>query len=302
MNIIEKYTEWIEFSRIPIKAPMWIAMSIIASLLIGSAALIMSLLILQELTLLPVAFAIASLVLLLGYPYMKTEAIIGSIEKNFSDALKQMADTLKAGDTYESALREVANAEYGRLSEEMESALRRLEEGENLETSLNGFAEKVNSKLVRRTITIILDSIRTGASLADILDEISDDVRAIERIKEERKANTTMQFMFMALAGGLIAPAIFGEVNSVMTIFSKVSLKMLEAGQLEASQQITNFILVLIQSYLIIEVVASGAMMSIIREGKLNKSVIYIPLLLLLAFIAYYATRAGTSALIGSAI
>ncbi|MFA5357383.1 MAG: type II secretion system F family protein [Candidatus Izemoplasmatales bacterium] len=302
MNLVEEYTSWIEFSRIPIKAPVWVAMSIIVAGLVGGLSLVMTFIILHEVTLLPVAFAIATLVLLLGYPYMKTESIIDSIEKNFSDALKQMADTLKAGDTYESALREVANAEYGRLSEEMDSALRRLEEGENLETSLTGFAEKVNSKLVRRTMTIILDSIRTGASLADILDEISDDVRAIERIKEERKSNTTMQFMFMALAGGLIAPAIFGEVNSVMTIFSKVSLKMLATSQLEASQQVTNLILLLIQSYLIIEVVASGAMMSIIREGKLNKSVIYIPLLLLLAFIAYYATRAGTAALIGSAV
>jgi flagellar protein FlaJ len=233
---------------------------------------------------------------------MKTESIIDSIEKNFSDALKQMADTLKAGDTYESALREVANAEYGRLSEEMDIALRRLEEGENLETSLGGFAERVNSRLVRRTTTIILDSIRTGASLADILDEISDDVRSFQRIKEERKANTTMQFIFMAMAGGLIAPAIFGEVNSVMTIFSKVSLKMLEGAQLEASKKITEFIMILIQSYIIIEVVASGAMMSIIREGKLNKSVIYIPILLLLAFVAYYAARAVTQSLVSGAI
>jgi flagellar protein FlaJ len=221
---------------------------------------------------------------------MVRESIISSIEKNFSDALKQMADTLKAGDTYESALREVSTSDYGRLSEEMGNALRRLEEGENLESALNGFADRVDSRLISRTITIILDSIRTGASLSEILEEIADDVRDFQRIKEDRKANTTMQFLFMVAAGGIIAPLIFGEVSAVMGTFARISFQTLSDAQIAAAQQSSNFMTLLIQSYLIIEVLGSGIMMSIIREGKINKSVIYIPMLLLVAFITYYAS------------
>jgi len=51
----------------------------------------------------------------------------------------------------------------------------------------------------------------------------------------------------------------------------------------------SGFILLLVQAYLLIEVVGSGIMMSIIREGKFNKSIIYIPILLVIAYISYYA-------------
>lgn len=229
---------------------------------------------------------------------MKKESIIDSIEKNFSDALKQMADTLKAGDTYESALREIVESDYGRLSEEMQLALRRLEDGENLETALSGFSDRIDSRLIKRTITIVLDSIKTGASLAEILDEIAEDVRDFQRLKEDRKANTTMQFLFMVASGGVIAPLIFGEINAVVNNFSKISAQALSPDQLIAATQTNNFIIMLIQLYLIVEVLGSGTMMSLIREGKLNKSIIYIPLLLLLAFVMYYASAFVIKALL----
>jgi archaeal flagellar protein FlaJ len=301
-NMIEKYSWWMEFSKIKIKPSIWVSISLAVTIVIAFITWIVSALFIHEANLLPVAFGLATFVLMVGYPYMKFQSIIDSIESNFSDALKQMADTLKAGDTYESALREVANSEYGRLSEEMELALRRLEEGENLDTSLRGFAERIDSKTVKRTIAIILDSVRTGASLADILDEIADDVRDYYRLKENRKANTTMQFIFMVAAGGIIAPAIFGEINAVMKIFSAVSMQAVTPAQKLAADGVSNFILTLIQLYIIIEVLASGIMMAIIRDGKINKSIIYIPILLLLAFVSYYLASILTNAMIASAI
>jgi len=298
---IDKYIYWVEFSKMKYPAQMWVIISVCATIIIGIISFFASNLILREFTLLPLAFSLAALVLILGYPYMKKEAVIDSIERNFSDALKQMADTLKAGDTYESALREVVESDYGRLSEEMQIALRRLEDGENLENALNGFAERVDSRLVKRTILIILDSIRTGASLAEILDEIADDVHDFQRLKEDRKANTTMQFYFMVAAGGFIAPAIFGEINAVIGAFSSISAQNLTPAELLAGEQMNNFMIMLIQLYIIIEVIGCGVMMSIIREGKINKSIIYIPLLLLVSFIAYYASTIAIKFMIAGA-
>jgi len=300
-NIFEKYSRWIEFSKMKFNAVTWITLSVVLTIIVGIISWILSLAIIREMTLLPFAFGAAILILMLGLPYLKKESITNSIERNFSDALKQMADTLKAGDTYESALREVANSDYGRLSEEMDLALRRLEEGENLETALGVFSDRIDSRLVRRTVIILLDSIKSGASLSDILEEIAEDVRDLYRIKEERKSTTTMQFMFMVASGGFIAPLIFGEVNSVMSVFSTITTQALSAAQMTAASQTSNFMFMLVEAYLIVEIIGSGIMMSIIREGKVNKSIIYIPVLLLVAFIVYYASKfiIGT-ALLGS--
>ncbi|MDD4250659.1 MAG: type II secretion system F family protein [Candidatus ainarchaeum sp.] len=291
MDIITKYDNWVRFAKLPYNSKVWASLTLATTLFVAFITLILNMLILKEITLLPVAFTSATLILMLGYPYMKKESIIDSIEYNFSDALKQMADTLKAGDTYESALREVVIAGYGRLSDEMQIALIRLEEGENIDTSLRGFAERIDSKLVKRTITVLLDSIKTGASLSGILEDISDDVRESYRLKEERKANTTMQFMFMIAAGGIITPLIFGEITAIMNLFSQITITQLVGGSANNTTSVSNFMLLLIQAYLIIEVIASGIMMSIIREGKFGKSIIYIPILILIAFVTYYATN-----------
>ena len=284
--LIKKYQDWIDFSQINYPAPIWIMASIATSIFTGIIAFALSTILIQEFTLIPFSFGLATLILMLGYPYMKKESLIDSIEKNFSDALKQMADTLKAGDTYENALREVVNAEYGRLSDEMQLSLRRMEDGENLDTALTGFANRVDSLRIKRTITIILDSIKTGSSLSDILNEIADDLRDYQRLKEERKASTTMQFLFLIAAGGFIAPIIFGEIGSVMGGFSMIGMRELN---LDAPKDV--FLTTIIQLYIIIEVIGSGVMMALIREGKINKSIIYIPLLLLIAFVVYHTSK-----------
>jgi len=290
-NIFETYSKWIEFSGMKYNAVIWIILAIVLTGVVSFVSWALSFILIGEATLIPFAFGAATLIVIIGYPYMKKESIIDSIERNFSDALKQMADTLKAGDTYESALREVANGEYGKLSEEIDLALRRLEEGENLETALGVFADRIDSRLIKRTIVILLDSIKSGASLADILEEIADDVRDLYRIKEERKSNTTMQFMFMVASGGIIAPLIFGEVHSVMSVFSSVTAQALSQAQVTTAAQTSGFIFMLVEAYLIVEVIGTGLMMSIIREGKINKSIIYIPVLLLIAFIVYYLSK-----------
>lgn len=298
--ILKKYDEWMQFSKINYTTTTWILLSVFSTIISVFFGLTINFLIIGEFTLIPLAFGSATLVLILGYPYLIKESIIDSIEYNFSDALKQMAETLKAGDTYESALREVVNSDYGRLSDEMEIALRRLEEGQNIQNALNGFANRIDSRLVKRTIIILLDSIKTGASLSTILEDIADDVKDLYRLKEDRKANTTMQFIFMIAAGGVIAPLIFGEITAILNLFANISINTLAQGS-TINNSATIFILLLIQAYLIIEVIASGIMMAIIREGKINKSIIYIPILLLVAYITYYLSSFVISIMLSGA-
>ena len=189
-TIIQKYQYWLDFSQINYPAPIWIGASILTGIFMGIISYALSTLLISEFTLIPFTFFLAVVILMIGYPYLKKETLVESVEKNFSDALKQMADTLRAGDTYENALREVVEADYGRLSEEMQLALRRMEDGENLDTALMGFANRIDSERIKRTVKIILDSIKTGSSLSDILNEIADDLRDYERLKEDRKAST----------------------------------------------------------------------------------------------------------------
>ena len=141
----------------------------------------------------------------------------------------------------------------------------------------------------------------TPLGLADILDEISEDIREMHRLKQERKSTTVMQVLFMIAAGAIVTPFIFGLVSAIVGFLIDVSSQGLNisAGATATAVEAKNSIIFLMQAYLFIELMAVGAMVATMREGKLTKSVIYIPLLLLIAFIVYYMSFAFGTSLIG---
>jgi hypothetical protein len=62
----------------------------VATIMVFGIVQILSMLLIDGVTLLPIAFGMATLVLMLGYPYLKAESIISSIEKNFSISILVM--------------------------------------------------------------------------------------------------------------------------------------------------------------------------------------------------------------------
>ena len=298
---VDKYRGIIRQGQFKVKAGKWIAISTVVSLAIFlSAFLTISFLELPVSQIVSIALFLGSLDLMLGYPYLKALKRIGLIEEALPEALKQMADTLKAGGTYEYALREVATAHYGPLSKEIEIVLRKLEEGENLENSLNSFSETIDSRLVKRTMAIIVDSIKAGAGLADVLDEISNDVREMHRITVERKSQTLMQVLFMTAAGVFVAPLIFGFIATIVDLFiSSTTIMSPDPTEKIIALQTKDFILMLLQIYLLISVLANSIMISLMREGRISKSIIYFPILLLVAFVLYYGAAFASAVFVG---
>jgi len=228
--------------------------------------------------------------LMLGYPYIKGIGRINKIEEELPEALKQMADILKAGGTYEYALREISHADFGPLTTELENVLRKLEEGENFEDSLSTLSYNIDSRLVKRSVTIIIDSVKAGAGLADILDEIAEDIRDTNRLNHERRSQTLMQVLFMVTAGALVTPFIFGLISTIVDFLIGSSSKLATLPteiRLEATQS-KYVLLYLLQIYVFIEITTSSVMISLMREGKKNKSIIYLPILLFIGYVVYF--------------
>lgn len=300
-KFFKNYKKMLKSVKFKIPAELWLLISTAVS--IGAAIASFSIIAILQLPISPLVSMVIFLVaidLMLGYPYLLAMRRVNAIEEALPDALKQLADTLKAGGTYEYALREISTSEYGPLSTEMEDVLRKMEEGENLEDSLNGFARSVDSTLVKRTISIINDAIKAGAGLANVLDEISDDVRAMHRIAKERISGTMLQVIFIVTAGAAVAPVIMGMVTTVVQLLIQTSAGIItNKAEIVEAINARDFIVTLMQLYLIIEVVASGAMIAMTREGKVSKSLIYIPILLLVAFVCYYTALFVSGMMIG---
>ncbi len=300
-KLLRNYSESLRSSEFRVDPILWIALSAGIAMLVGLGVwyTTTNIIFMKEGIQLGVIFFLVAVDMLIGYPFIMAERRIERIEEDLPDALRQMADTLKSGGTYEYALREVVNSELGPLKKEINEVLKKLEEGENFETSLKTLGANVDSRLVRRTVTIIIDAVSAGAGLANVLEEIAEDVRETHRIQKERLARTVLQVIFMFVAGGIVAPMIFGFVATISKVLLNASAAAVSAERAAEANNALGIIQLSIQGYILIESVVTGLMISIMREGKISKSIIYIPILLCIAYVSYLIAGFVSGMLVG---
>lgn len=305
-SLFQNYAYHLKVGGIKMDAKQWLtasaAVSIVGAIIVFLTfnLLLSSFLKFPEIILFTIITFLVLLDLTAGFPYIKGLQYIENIERDLPDALRQLSDSLKSGSTYEAGLREIASSDYGPLSEEMQKVLRKLEEGDNFENALSSLSQNVHSRLVQRTITIIIDSVRAGAGLAEILEEISEDARESYRIGVERKTRTLMQTLFIVMAGVLVAPMIFGIISEIVTFLITVSASsgISDPVTIRNALNARDMIVLSIEIYLFIQVVAAGIMIGLMREGRAGKSLIYLPILLLVAYLTFFIAKGAISFLL----
>lgn len=290
MNVslmLEKYQTVLYRNKIKINVNLWIILAFIFGLFLMLIITLLGNFILGLVAL----FVVVDL--FIGYPLFLEEKRISLIEKYFPNALREIAYLLKTGGTYEYAIRELTSYDYGPLNQELEHVLLRLEQGYNFEESLSIISENVDSQMVKKTIAIINDSIKAGASLADILEDLSDDMKKLYKIELDRKSKTILQMLFIFAAGALIAPAIYGLVLTLIDFLMSVTMSsgLANAEAIMQAKSVRSLLENILTFFVFIQALASSFMIVIMRERKLSKVYLYLPLFLLCAYVAFYGVK-----------
>lgn len=243
---------------------------------------------------LSILFALLVLDLGLGLPFYLASQKVKKIEEKLPDVLHHMGTTLKTGGTVEVALREVSRIKYGPITDGVKKMLRQISEGKTFEEAFSDFALESRSELMQRAAIIIIAARKSGGALLETLTAMAEDIRALYRLKRERTTKTFLQFLFILVAGCLVAPFVFGIVKSVLEILVQVG------G--EATPEVLAIVGqfdFLFKAYVILESGLSilGAVQ--VREGNISKAVIYIPIGILVSYIIYVSVAASFLTLIG---
>lgn len=283
-----KYTEMVEFSEIRINPAVLIITTIIGIVmvvLLGSVV---------DLTL---SFLLAVLVADLGFglPFFLADRKIDAIEARLPDVLHHIGTTLKTGGTIEIALRETSKINYGPITKGLKIMLREINEGKTFEDAFRDFAVESRSSILRKVAVIVIAAKKSGGALLDTLTAMAEDIRAVYRLKRERKTKTLMQFLFILVAGLGVAPFVFGIVKSVLEILSRIGG---EAGMEEATLLISQFNF-LFKAYLILAAALIVMASTQVREGRLSKSILYIPLGLLVTYVIYIFVSSSFISMLG---
>ena len=268
--------------NLKVPALYWIALFFVLATIVGGILFFID----QRIAFL--AFAII-LDLGLGIPYFTYHKHIEEIERYWPDSLRLIADTMKSGSSFEYSLREASSADFGPLSIEYNEVIRRLEMGDTMATALNHMATRIESKIIKRTITLIQECLKTGAQLSDVLNEIATDTKNMYRIKKERETKTMLQTIFIFAAGALIAPFIFGLTNVITTFLTDVAKNsgVASADALVVSVATQKSMALLLDIYVLLEVAAAAVIVGLMREGKFAKAIIMFPVMVTIAMLVY---------------
>ena len=231
---------------------------------------------------------------------------IARMEETLPDFLTLMASNLRSGLTPDRALMMSTRKEFGPLTKEIEKAAKLAISGKSLDESFKSIGENVSSVSFVKAIRLIVEGIRSGGNLAELLENTAADVRRFNAIKEEVSSNITIyeMFLFIAAAGG--APLLYATANFLITIVFKVKgLISVDTEAIESSQ-LSGLGLLKSTSSLSPELAFWFSVMSItvctffsslavgiITDGRSEDGLKYFPVLLMVALFVFFGTKAA---------
>lgn len=275
----------VRMQEILIRSGMYVKASDLLTLIFG-AGIFLGIIALVAFTVLgsnPVIGFILGLIapgaLIFTWIFFMMEKRVDSIEQGTPDFLRQIASLLRSGVGVETALEDISKHGEGPLTDELKRAVIEIKIGSTFEDALLGMGERLQSKTLDRTFRMIIEGRRVGGSLADVIETVAEDLRAILALQRERRANVMMSVMFLLIAAVIAAPFALGMAMSYSAFIESLGKTnpLLGAASIGAA------------GYIIIHSIIAGILMGIVLYGSAKKGIKFALALVPVAYGLFYA-------------
>ena len=224
------------------------------------------------------------------YVSVKQEQNTSKIEQSAPDFLRQLSSMLKVGLSFENAMEDMSKYGQGPLYDEMRRAILEIRMGRNFDEAWIAMSKRLKSRELERIFIIILDGRRSGSSMADVIMNVSDDLRDLLAIKQERKSSVMMAVMFLIISAVVATPFALGMVS-------------VYAQFMESFGQVSDLVMVAPvagQFYLLIHSLLIGLIISVIMYGSFKKGIKFsVPIVVVSYGLFYLISTFGASMLTG---
>lgn len=232
-------------------------------------------------------------------------------EEILPDALQLISSNVRSGLTVDRAILTSARPEFGPFEQELKRVAKETLSGKSLEEGLKAIPKRIKSKLLDRTINLLVEGISKGGNIANLLDNIAEDVRQAKTLRREIKSYVMMYAIFIFFAVGIGAPLLYSISTflvQTMTQFSAIetpeatvqtSLPLMRFQQVEiTSQFLLNYSIIAIA----ISAVFGSLLIGLINEGTEKAGVKLIPILLAISLGLLFVTRMVIGSIFGALI
>ncbi len=212
-----------------------------------------------------------------------------SIDKNIPEFLRELSEAGRTGVTLTRALDLASKRRYGPLSSELERIVIKLSWGGNFEDSLKKFAERIETKLAKRTSILLTEINRSGGDIKDVLDTISRHIRELQSIEDERRSQLQTYVGIVYIAFFIF---IFIDYILLKTFFAKIeALKesLSDVGGLFLMKELSYESIKTIMFHMsIMQGLFGGLIAGKMGEGALGAGLKHSLILIITAFLMFY--------------
>ncbi len=233
------------------------------------------------------------------------------LEDSMSEALLLIASSLRAGTTLEWAIVSTTKHRFGPIRDELEKTSQELMLGTKIEEALMHIANRTPSRLIKTVVTLWIYGMRAGGNMADLLNSIAFEAKAIQLLRKEIEAQTNTIKTMVIMIVLFLAPAMLALATNYLIVtksfndifkenFKGVRIagaganigqnQMLTAitdpntGQNIIISDIINFsyALCIISSFTV------SGLLGVLTSGDYKAGIRYIPLFLIISVFVYY--------------
>lgn len=211
-----------------------------------------------------------------------------SVDKNIPEFLRELSEAGRTGVTLTRALDLASKRRYGPLSSELKRVVSKLSWGANFEETLKSFADRVETRLARRTAILLTEVNRSGGDIREVLEVISKHMRELQTIEEERRSELRTYVGIVYVAFFIF---LFIDYVLLKTFFARIEdmkTAVTEGGGMFSMQELDVKTVTSIMFHMsVIQGIFGGLVAGKMGEGALGAGMKHCLLMIVIAFLAF---------------
>jgi len=117
------------------------------------------------------------------------------IDVKFLEFVRTLVGTVKSGIPLPQAIYKMSSTDFGSLTPYIKKLANRTEWGIPAKEALIMFADDTDNDVIKRSIEVVVVAERSGGSIEDVLESVTNSVLQVKKLKDERKESVFNQIM-----------------------------------------------------------------------------------------------------------
>ncbi|MCX6778072.1 MAG: type II secretion system F family protein [Candidatus Micrarchaeota archaeon] len=161
----------------------------------------------------------------LVYPRIRARKRAESEDKELVFALKDLLVQIGSGVSLFEAMKNVANAQYGTVSQEFRTAVQDINAGESQEKALERMAVRSESEFIKKTVWELVVVLRSGASLQGALRDLVENLRSYQRNQIRSYTQEMNLWVLLYVVVAIAIPSLGATLIVILSSFSTVNVR-----------------------------------------------------------------------------